>query len=170
MAMVEKKTAGGEVSINDAPETKNAEPAEDTKELAAISKRAQAKSRREDAADNWRKDYSPCCWGISCGDYTVFVICFAVLYAIVGLLVFTGLSLNIVSFISQLVGLLPHTRRNPPQPPRAPAHNGGMACTHVAPASRPRRDPVSPPPFGFVRNSGYSGTCPLFQTPLSIFL
>jgi hypothetical protein len=95
-ALVETKN-NGEATI-DAGESKKAGGDVEQEQLAAITKRQMmAASRRADAADNWKKNYTPCCWGISCCDYTIFLICFAALYLIVTLIVWTGLTLNIVS-------------------------------------------------------------------------
>lgn len=94
-ALVETKN-NGEAAI-EAGETKQAGGDGTQEQLAAITKRQMmAASRRADAADNWKKSYTPCCWGISCCDYTIFLICFAALYLIVTLIVWTGLTLNIV--------------------------------------------------------------------------
>ena len=78
--IVEKGAETKEVAIDDKPEPQetkgDTEEAKEQKELAAISKRAIARSRRENAADSWKKNYNPCCWGISCLDYLIFFICF----------------------------------------------------------------------------------------------
>ena len=72
--------------------------AEAAKEATARSKRASVREKadRNGGSNAWKRNYNDCCWGISCADYSIFLVCFFFLYCVVALLVYIGLTLNIV--------------------------------------------------------------------------
>ena len=89
-----------EMSIDDTAELPRAqqEAQAAANEATARSKRAsmRAQNSKNGGANSWKKGYNDCCWGISCADYSIFLVLFFFLYCVVALIVYLGLTLNIV--------------------------------------------------------------------------